>query len=195
MTCIIGYIDQNEKEMLIAGDSCIVNDYMNHRLKYPKVFERKIPGGPKFLVGIAGDHKASQLIENSFEIPEMSYTEKDISEQAILSKYFQIFYDKLLGLFKANNLVEIKDNKANCTFSMIILCKGFIVVFGSDLCFFFPEGNFYAIGSGAELATGAMAGIELYSTLTVEKINLSMTIAEKYNSNVRGPFTILRLKY
>ena len=57
MTCIIGYIDRENKKILISGDSAGVNKYMLYHRKDSKIFIRE-----PFIMGFTGSFRMGQLL-------------------------------------------------------------------------------------------------------------------------------------
>jgi ATP-dependent protease HslVU (ClpYQ) peptidase subunit len=103
----------------------------------------------------------------------------------------RLFADALRKCLTKNGCITITDSNAEMSGQLLVAYKGNIYVIDGAFCSFRLYENFIAIGSGGEVARGA-----LYATQTLppeERLQIACKAAENYCEGVRSPFYILTL--
>lgn len=139
-----------------------------------------------FLIGVCGEVRASNLLEQALEVRPRYEDEK------IDSYIVNACADAIRELFKKNGCLEIESSKENFSGKLLITFRGrlfelngdFAVVTGKTL-------GYCAAGSGEVVARGS-----LFSTRTNTKLSpkarvlMALKAAEHHIPSVRGPFRI-----
>ena len=177
MTCIIGY--KNQKGFCVGGDSLDTEGSDIIVRKDPKVFKNG-----QFLFGCTYSWRMIQILMTADFSPLNRTLGKDDFKFMAGE-----FIDFIIELFKEKEFKPDIDPE--------YICGMFIVGYNNNLYTVkdnyevaIPEDNFMAVGSGFRYALGAM------NILVAEWPNLDPEIvitkaletAEKYTSNVQGPF-------
>lgn len=165
MTCIVGVIGP-DGTITMGGDSAGVSDGRLELRKDAKVFRN----GP-YLIGCCGKWRVAQLLKFA-RLPEPK--KGDMFEHMVTK-----FIPRLQLLLKG------QDN-----YSMLVGMRGHIFHLYADLQVAEAVEEYAAAGSGAQVAKGA-----LYTVIGPPAMRVTMALhaAERYCTDVRGPFTILSI--
>ena len=183
MTCIIGYIDRENKKILISGDSAGVNKYMLYHRKDSKIFIRE-----PFIMGFTGSFRMGQLLmaDDRFSIRIQKKDETNI--QYMISA----FIPSIQKLFSDGGYLEIiNDVKHGGEF--IVGYHGTLYRIESDFQVSEYLEDYCACGCGEEIALGSLFTSEVKDIK--EKILIAMKAAEHYSTIVSSPFEILEMNY
>lgn len=139
----------------------------------------KIVERGKYLIGVAGRVVALQAIQNSWNPPALTASNKGSIYNFVITKVvpsLKTFIDD----FK---IFSDKEKEDGDLFSILIAIKGEVFEIDQDYAVARRESGVYAIGSGADYALGAMmagaSGME------------AMSIAETFDVNTSAPFITL----
>lgn len=175
MTCIAGLVDNGRVYM--GGDSAGVGNYDLVLRKDPKVFRN----GP-FLMGFTSSFRMGQLLRYHFRPPEIK-PDDDMDEYLSTA-----FVDAVRSCLKDGGYAR-KNNEEEEGGTFLVGYKDQLYVIESDYQVGKPLDGFAAIGSGAQIANGA-----LFATRGLkpeERVRTALEAAERFNAAVRAPFTIL----
>jgi hypothetical protein len=185
LTCIAGIVSNGV--VYIGGDSAgIAGDSLRHR-KDEKVFllENNLD---KMAFGFTTSFRMGQLLRYGFKVPDQPRNMDDMEYLCTL------FIDSIRNCFKNGGWLE-KRNDMECGGTFLMGYRGKLYYIGSDFQVGETNNSFDAVGSGREVAIGALHVLSNMNSFTVEeKIIKSLEAAEQYNSAVAGPFKIVSTK-
>jgi len=185
MTCIVGLVESGIVYM--GGDSAACDDSSLNIIRGSKVFKKE-----EFLFGISGNPRMSDILRYNFKIPN-----KD-DNQDILEYMHQHFIPELKESLTENGILIKQDEVVSSDSWVMIGYKGRLFILQSHFHLSESLLNYNAVGSGMDAALGCLYGLEdlMNSEWIVkmgpeEKLILALQASERFNCNVRRPFTIL----
>jgi ATP-dependent protease HslVU (ClpYQ) peptidase subunit len=174
-------------KVVIASDSLTTLDdrKLKNVINDPKLFKFT-----NFIVGIAGTGPIGDVLE---EIRATDYSEEDYNwvDHEIHNKGdVTIFFESFLQKFKEKFSDYSGDEDEKPEFLIITKSKIFLVLGESSV---FEIKNFWSIGSGGDLALGALSA--LYEDIKTQKklyevAKTAVDISCKYSKTCEGPFYI-----
>lgn len=177
MTCIVGLIDNGK--VYIGGDSCVSRGYVQQTMSSPKVFRNG-----HFLIGYSGSLRMAELLRFAFSPPEHP---KDISTE----RYFAtLFADALRTTLKDAGNATKNNEQESSTGYFLVGYQGRLITIEADYSFTEVADGWDAIGSGNEVALGAMHATKDMSLIPQKRIELALDAASTYCRGVCGPFTV-----
>jgi ATP-dependent protease HslVU (ClpYQ) peptidase subunit len=179
MTCIVGLIA--EDGIYMGADSCVSNSYIQRTLKSPKIFKKG-----DMLIGCSGYLRMMQLVQYSLEIPKHRDAEQSLYEYMITT-----FIDALRKCFKTAGYSEINNNQEFTDSVLLIGYKGSLFKIETNYQIMEYTDSFAAIGSGSEVALGALMATE--NEQPQQRIEKALLAAEKFSRGVKGPFNFLKM--
>lgn len=178
MTTIVGYEDKEGNAVYIGGDSALSGDDFTINMKSKKVFRVG-----EFVIGCAGSARASQIIEYHLDLP---WVIGPMSDKQFM---VQVFADTLCQLNKKLGANYEKETVNYTLGEMLIGYRGKLYgIFADYQVVDFADG-FAAIGSGAQIATGALAAL-VGTDAPKNVLKKALRIASRYNVYTRPPFVI-----
>lgn len=177
MTIVIAYTNGNHD--YIASDVMGSNGLRGLNYENNKIFKKD-----EVLIGGAGSYRHIQLIEYGFDSPHQSETDIDYYMQYTFANAFIDFLDQHDALSAEHSNEETE---------FIFICKHRIYVMQSDLAMLSINGNFAAIGEGADFAYGFLTAQtrgeqHIYPT---ELMNLTVATTSDYCLSVGKEFKML----
>ena len=176
ITTIIAY--QGPNFAILGADSQITDG--DKRILSPSI--PKIVKIGKYLLGVAGDARAGDLLAFNWKPPLYDGTDpvKFMGKKVIPS---------IIAAFKANDYDHTKEG---ASYSFLIVFAGNVFEFADDLSMSQSSDNLYGIGSGSAYALGALAGLVPFddSSDANTAIQAALSIAAKYDINTAPPFQI-----
>ena len=183
MTCIAGIVSKNT--VYIGGDSAGVSGDSIRRRKDVKVFE--LANG-SMVLGFTTSFRMGQLLRYGFKVP---LHPEDMDDMEYLCTKF---VDAIRKRFKDGGWLERK-NDMECGGTFLLGYRGKLFYVGSDFQVGESVDGYDAVGSGKEIAIGALAALANMDDITPEdKIIMSLEASEKFNSGVSSPFNIVKTK-
>jgi hypothetical protein len=190
MTCIVGLVENGIVYM--GGDSAACDDSSLNIIRGSKVFKKG-----EFLFGISGNPRMSDILRYNFEIP---YKLDD--DQDILEYMHRYFIPDLKGCLSENGVLIKQDEIVSSDSWVMIGYQGRLFILQSYFHLSESLLNYNALGSGMDAALGCLYGVEnlmnramgsawILKATPEEKLKLALRASEKFNCNVKGPFTIL----
>jgi ATP-dependent protease HslVU (ClpYQ) peptidase subunit len=179
VTVIAGVVDGGRVWM--GGDSAFSN-MATHEIiacSNQKVF--KVGA---FLVGVCGSARVADVLRYSFTAPKHA-------RRLEVGRYMRtVFLDAAREAFRRSGLYQ-KDEPEKIDAQVLLGYRGRLFVLEEDLHIHEAIDDFAAIGSGGQVASGAMAVTR--SAAPRKRILSAMQAAERYTASVRRPFYVLEL--
>jgi len=180
MTCIVGVIDKANSRVFIGGDSAATRWSEISIRKDPKVFQVG-----EFTIGCIGSPRMSQLLRFKLSLPRIHDT--DIFEYMCTS-----FIDAVKECFNDNGFKKSGEEGEEKGGEFMVGYKDRLFIIYSD---FQVEENFReftAIGSGGDIASGALYVLQSGTPNTVSNIEQALQAASELCNDVAPPFNILK---
>lgn len=171
MTTIIGVEYANR--CVVLGDSRIVGDSKIY--SHPEMV--KVVTNGNYLVGVAGDVRALQVVLHTWKPPVLLVKEKTDLFKFMVNKVAP----SLKQLLTDAGLLDSKSAEKEFEISVIIGLNGNLFEIDSDFAVSRNSDGYYAIGTGGDYALGA-----LYAGANPEQ---AADIAAINDSKTAGPFT------
>lgn len=187
MTCIIGLVDAGR--VIIGADSvgADVSTYQVNTRKDEKVFTGTTGDGSPFAVGFTSSFRFGQILRYGLEIPKR---EDDVD----LMKFLTVdFINELratlkrYGFAKKESEQESSDGVFLLGYAGRLFEIGWDYQVGENLC------GYAAIGSGAQIALGALHATNGVIANPVERVLLALRAAEAHNAYVEGPMHLVEI--
>ncbi len=176
MTCIVGLV--HEGVVYIGGDSAGVGGMSLTVRADEKVFRNS-----DFLMGFTTSFRMGQLLRYSLE-PPRRHPDDDIHQYMVVD-----FVNAVRGCLKAGGWASKKEEtEQGGTF--LVGYSGHLFTVDSDYQVGIPEDGFAAVGSGQDIARGALYATQGQATPR-DRVLTALRSAERFNAGVRGPFHIL----
>jgi len=178
MTCIIGF--EKGGTVWIGGDSAGTASNMHQRIrKDKKVFVRG-----EFIFGFCGSFRMGDLLKHTLVLPEVQKGKDDVS--------FMVndFVNAIRACFDEENK---KNGEEKMTPYFLVGFRGKLFNIQGDYQVGQPADGFDAVGSGADIAIGAMHASKSVGN-TKKRITAALDASAKNNAAVRPPFHVLSLK-
>ena len=182
MTCIVGFIDKENKKIYIGGDSAGSANYNIRTRKDPKVFIRD-----PFIIGFTSSFRMGQLLMSDERFSIRIQKQEESNYDYMVSA----FIPAIQKLFKEGGFLESnKDVLSGGTF--LIGYKGSLYEIEDDFQVAEYTEDYAACGCGEDYALGSLF---TSSGNILERIKKALECAEYYSSGVRGPFNIIEIEY
>ncbi len=177
MTCVIGLVQKGKVH--IGVDSAAVSGWTRRQTRLSKVFRR----GP-FLIGYTTSFRMGQLLEHHLEVPaqpdgqgDMAYLVTQFVEQARL-------------LLKGRGFAKVESNNESGG-QFLLGYRRRLYSVDSDFQVGEMADGFDAIGSGCDIALGAMKALERLPP--ARRIRRALETAAHFNMGVLPPFYVKTL--
>lgn len=183
MTCIAGAIKGTE--VWIGGDAVSTSREDCVRLSArPKVFQMG-----EFLVGLSGTTRAQQIVQFLFEPPQI--------EGDLVAYIVKLFAPALRAAMKDNGgEVTTSSSTVEMDAQLLIGVRNRLFAIDGGYGVFEPRANYAAVGCADQEALAAMFTVNalLAGDASGEDIvRRGLLAAAEFDSNIRPPFTILKL--
>jgi ATP-dependent protease HslVU (ClpYQ) peptidase subunit len=186
MTCIAALV--HDGGITMGGDSALTDDDFNQA----SMAETKVFFKGEFLFGGSGSARGGQLMRFRFQPPKRTRGQ-DADEYMATT-----FIDELRDVFKKGGHMYIEEQgseESSGTNALIAYRGGLWVMYGADLQIERLRDAYAVIGSGGNVALGALFATKDIVDITPKKrIEIALKAATAYNAAVRPPFTILTLE-
>jgi len=187
MTCIVGYVDNKNRKLYLAGDSIAadVKHYHCSIRKDPKVFKRD-----KFLMGFTDSFRMGQLLMSDERFKVRKQKEKESNFNFMVNAFIPAVQE----LFDIGGYLKIKNE--------VFHGGNFLVGYNGEL--FEIQSNFQvatynvhyaAVGAGEFYAMASLYTSDKFDLTAEEKITLALETAVNFSGYVRPPFVILSMKF
>ena len=140
------------------------------------------------------DTRGGQVIRHAFKPPAIDHldphsntvTEGDIDEYMNTT-----FVNELREVFKKAGFAQSENGQDIAHSWMLVGVRGRLYHVDADYCVLEDRRTYAAIGSGGQVACGAMGALEGSDLDAEARIRRALAMAEEHCSTVRGPFTVL----
>ena len=179
MTCIVGLVEG--KTVYIGADSLAVTGCVEQQLRSPKVFCCK---GRDCLIGYSGTVRMANLLEHKFVPPGHP------AEMGVEQYLTTFFVDGLRATLKEAGTAAKTNEQEVSTGSLLVGYRGGLYKIGYDYGLMEAAAGFDAIGSGEEIALGAIHATMGMKLQPLKRLRLALEAAADLCRGVRGPFVI-----
>lgn len=176
MTCIVGIQEKNV--VWIGADSAGTNGRMDQRIRADK----KVFVKGEFIVGFCGSFRAGQLLTCNLEVPPQP---EDVDDFTFLVNEFTAAVRKCLAPLE-------KDDPDSMHPNFLFGYRGNLYGVEGDYQISRSEDKFDAVGSGADIAMGALHVSK--GEPVKKRILRALEASAKNNAAVRPPFHVMSLK-
>ena len=177
MTCIVGIAMNGH--VIMGGDSAGISGLDLTVRSDEKVFRR----GP-FLMGFTSSFRMGQLLRYKLEVPEHPKGMADLEYMTIL------FVDSVRECLESGGWKKKKDEREEGG-TFLVGYNGQVYEVHDDFQLAWPVNGYSACGCGAQVALGAIYGIQFAGYGPRAMVQVALEAAEEFNAGVRGPFVIL----
>lgn len=182
MTCIVGLVEDGK--VYIGGDSAATTNYVTQTLTFRKVFRYK----DNCLMGYSGSVRMVNLLQYAFKMPDKP------GDMSMECYFATLFADALRTTMKdAGNATKTNEQEQASGYFLVGYQERLFRI-GFDYSVVEVAEGFDAIGSGNEVALGAMHATKDMSLVPQKRIELALQAASYFSSGVRGPFFIEELE-
>ena len=179
MTCIVGLVDG--EKVYIGGDSVSVDGHRATIRDQEKVFHVG-----EFLIGAGGSARFGDLLRFAFNPPKRPDT------GGIVKYLVNDFADAIRETVKQHGNGYSDKDREFTGGDFLVGYRGRLFAVYSDYQVARPVDRYIAVGSGGEVATGAMYATEHVGAYDPEsRIKLALKAAERHTAYVRSPFYVL----
>jgi ATP-dependent protease HslVU (ClpYQ) peptidase subunit len=183
MTTLIGI--QGRTWALLGADTRIADDSTIYKLAkgHSKIVEHE-----DFTIACAGDLRAINILQAGLKLPK-TYVVKD---DAHFITSFLI--PAMRKAFADSGYEKTNDGQSSHESEFLVVYKAKIYEIGSDYSWVQDSRNIYALGSGGQIALGALASMQGDLTTRTEARKIAgkaLEIASAYNSDTAPPFHIV----
>lgn len=184
MTTLIGI--QGRNWALLGADTRIADDSTIYKLAkgHSKIVEHE-----DFTIACAGDLRAINILQAGLKLPK-TYVAKD---DAHFITSFLI--PAMRKAFADSGYEKTSEGQSSHESEFLVAYNGKIYEIGSDYSWVQDSRGIYALGSGGQIALGALAALTPSSSMLrgeARKIaNSVLEIASAYNSDTAPPFHIV----
>lgn len=186
MTCIVGLIDKEKREIIMGGDSAGTGGRLDIRIrKDPKVFVR----GP-FIMGFTSSFRMGQLLmsDERFTVRPQKGFESNY-DYMVTS-----FVPAIQKLFADGGFLE-EDNKVKSGGTFLVGYKDGLYCVESDFQVAEHLDDFNACGCGEDYAMGSLYATQGTGMESSERVYAALDAAEYFSAGVRRPFNIHKLTF
>lgn len=199
MTTIVGF--QGDDYVVMGCDSRI-NSYDTEgnviQLSTLDHSHSKIVDSHGFLIGVAGDARAMNLLHHAYIPPDASQIHTRAKMDAFITSQV---VPSIRELFEEQGYATgPRENKSSAEYdSQIMLAvNSRLIVIESDYGWSSDKDGIYAIGTGAAFALGAMKAHLERRTMTINKakeaVLLALDVAANFDCHTGGPYRVFAQK-
>lgn len=186
MTCIVGLVHKNS--IYIGGDSAGVETW---GLSICSRADEKVflTESGDMIMGFSGSYRIGQLLRYALVAPQQKVGQDDMAYMVT------DFIDAVRNMQKDRGSLKKENEVEEHSAAFLVGFNKKLYVIESDFQVGQPLDNYAAVGSGAEVALGAMYATKTAIMSPEERIKLALSASAEFNAGVRAPFTILKLEY
>ncbi len=189
MTCVIAW--KTKDKVWMGADSLGSNNYNQMRVRLDeKVFKKN-----NMIFGFTASFRMGQLLRYKLKIPKQNKTDSDMKYMCTK------FIDSVIKCLAENNYAIISENNVSGG-TFLVGYKHNIYLVESDFQVGRSSRSYEAVGSGDDLAMGAMHGMcsaisegdmPLKAFPMKTRIKSALDAASAFNVSVGGPYIILSI--
>lgn len=179
MTCIVGLVEDGA--VWIGSDSQCSMGYVTQVLARPKIVRTAT-----YLLGYSGSVRLSNLLQHALTVPPRP---EDMEVEAYLST---LFVDALRTLLKETGVASKDKEREESPGLFLVAIAGRLFRISMDYSVIETAQGFDAIGSGNEVALGALYATKDLSVPPERRLMEALEAASHYIFGVGGPLVIER---
>lgn len=173
MTTIIGI--QHDEGCILVADSLVTDD-LGRKYWHPEM--KKLAERGQFLIGGSGEVLACDIVQHNWNPPTPTAKDREDLYHFMISKVIPSLRQCLTE--NGYNFDEAHDKKDGERFHLLIAIAGTIFDVDQELSITMNNDGIYAVGSGGDIALGALhAGADAFE---------AMEIASKLSAFTAGPY-------
>jgi hypothetical protein len=166
----------------LGADSRIADDSTIYKLAkgYSKIIEHEL-----FTIACAGDLRAINILKAGLKIPKNYVAQNDDDFITVL------LIPAMRKAFSDGGYEKTSDGQSSHESEFLVVYKAKIYELGSDYSWVRDSRGVYAIGSGGQIALGALASMhgDFITRTEAKKVAAkALEIASDYNSDTAPPF-------
>jgi ATP-dependent protease HslVU (ClpYQ) peptidase subunit len=144
----------------------------------------------QIVFGSAGSYRAIQIIQHW--LPNKGIAEKfDASDSSVDSFMVTSLLPTMKSLLEEHGFGETENEHTSMDAVFLIGAKGQLFELQSDYSMITVAGPYHAVGSGRDIATGALDILNKSKKSPENILKEALITAEKYNAFVRRPFVFV----
>lgn len=182
MTCIVGL--KSEKGIYMAADSAGVDGHRMYVREDKKIFFVR-----DMLIGGAGSFRVNQILQYHLNPPPIDIPD---TYQWMVTQ----FIPHVIDLFRTHGVIQ--DDRGNSNIKngyFLVAFKGQLYTIFTDFQVAIDQDSFSCIGSGHEVASGAMYATDSLDLDPSTRVKLAIEAAARYITSVRLPVNVEFLKH
>ena len=183
-TVIVAYTDHQNGITAVGGDSMISMDNNSFALlptTAPKVFTSGL-----FIFGSAGNMKIRNVLR-AVDFRDVALNKSFVLEDILMQKIIPSMMTTIENL----GYLGSGENRPRAFEGEILVAAGSQICVISGGFTVLPMRAYWAIGSGSQVALGALALARRIDLSACDAVRYALEAAEKHINTVAGPFTIL----
>jgi len=185
VTCVIGFKAKDENKIYIGADTIGSTNYTKENRKDGKVF-----ASGDFTIGFAGSYRMGQVLQYKLDVPAQKDSQTDHGYMATT------FIDAVRRLFDKNGIMGVDHDNKEFGGLFLVAYKNELYRIDYDFQVGIGSEDFTAIGSGGEVALGAMYALNSFDEVgPTEKVTMSILAAMDLTPFVGGDIEIVSHTY
>lgn len=185
MTCVIGFKSEKDNKIYIGADTLGSTAYTTTNRKDGKIF-----GLGEFTIGFAGSYRMGQVLQYKLDVPAQRDSQSD-HEYMVTT-----FIDAVRKLFDKNGILGVDKENKEFGGLFLVAYKNELYTVDYDFQVGHSKETFTAIGSGGEVALGALYALESFNdTEPTEEISIAVMAAIELTPFVGGDIEIISHEY
>lgn len=184
MTCIVAV--EHEGAVYLGGDSAAVDtdSLLVCSLADEKVFMTE---SEDMVMGFAGSFRIGQLMRYALQMPIQKVGQDDMAFMVV------DFIDAVRTSMSSRGSLKKEDEVEEHDTHIVVGFNGKLYVIEEDFHIERPILGYTSIGTGAQIALGALHATQDSGKSPEDRINCALTAAAKFNAGVRKPFHVVKL--
>jgi hypothetical protein len=185
MTCIAGLVDQQNARVYIGADSAATNDSGQQTIRV----DQKIFRVGDFLFGCTSSYRMVQLLRYRLILPDYPSAPSENEEDQLFRYMATDFIDAVRKCLQEGGYAKKESEREEGGF-FLAACQGRLFCVASDYQIEETIIGYNAIGSGDDVALGALHATHQLDLPPGQRITLALEAAAYHNSSVRAPFAV-----
>ena len=185
MTCIVGLVDKKSAHIYIGADSAATNDSGQQTIRA----DQKLFRLGDFLFGCTSSFRMIQLLRYRLVLPDYASVLSSSEEDQLFRYMATDFIDAVRSCLRDGGYAK-KEEEREQGGTFLVASRGRLFCIESDYQVEEVLIGYNAIGSGDDVALGALHVTLQMDLLPDQRIRLALEAAAYHNANVAGPFLI-----
>ncbi len=184
MTCIVGM--ETGGTVVLGGDAWTSTEWSGAPLAQPKVWR-----AGEFVYGCAGSLRAGQVFRHLYDAPPLPYAPNALD----IDRYMVGPWIHALQVAMREARVATDEQETPSGTEFLVGVRGCLYVVEADYATWRCARGYHAIGTGSELALGALHALRAGCSGFTPRVLVQLAIASacEHANTVRGPITIVEV--